>query len=150
VFTQSEEPEEIILAILADFKKEDKSKVVQSILTCLKNKVKNKKKLQKLIFQLEILSNLRSLQTEITKQIANMSIDYDVTKDLRYLQGEEVGEARGTAIGEARGEARGKDKTRKEVVINGYKNGISIALLSNISNLSEAQVTQILKDNNLI
>ena len=130
VFAQSDEPEEIILAILADFKKEDKSKVVKSILTCLKDKVKNKRKLQKLIFQLEILSNLRSLQLEITKQISTMSIDYDITKDLRFIEGVE------------------KEKTTN--VISSYKNGIAIPLISNIFGLDESKIQQILKDNNLV
>ena len=70
--------------------KQDKSKVVQRIIKSLKDKTKNKKKLEKLIMQLEILSNLRNLQLEITKQLSTMSINYDVTKDLRYLQGTEA------------------------------------------------------------
>ena len=130
VFMDSEDPEEIILAILANFKKKENAKVVQEILLCLKSKVKNKRKLQKLIFQLEILSNLRNLQPEITKQLSTMSIDYDVTKDLRFIQGEEVG--------------------KKEIILKGYKNGITISMLSNISGFSEAQVILILKNNNLM
>ncbi len=89
LFVNSELSEEIILAILADFKKENNYIVIQKIVTALKNKTKNKKKLQKLIFQLEILSNLRNLQPEITKILSNMPIYYDVTKDLRYQQGVE-------------------------------------------------------------
>ena len=89
VFIDSENPEEIMLAILADFKKQDKTKVIKRIITCLKDKTKNKKKLQKLIMQLEILSNLRNLQPEITKILTTMSITYDVTQDLRYLEGVE-------------------------------------------------------------
>ena len=130
LFVNSEQPEEIILAILADFKKQDKSKVVQRIIKSLKDKTKNKKKLEKLIMQLEILSNLRNLQLEITKQLSTMSIDYDVTKDLRFIQGEEVG--------------------KKEIILKGYKNGITISMLSNISGFSEAQVILILKNNNLM
>ena len=91
LFVNSDQPEEIILAILADFKKQDKGKVIQRIITCLKNKTKNKRKLQKFVMQLEILSNLRNLQPEITKQLSNMSIHYDVTKDLRFIQGIEQG-----------------------------------------------------------
>ena len=47
LFVNSEQPEEIILAILADFKKQDKSKVVQRIIKNLKDKTKNKKKIRK-------------------------------------------------------------------------------------------------------
>ena len=94
LFVNSEIPEEIILAILANFKNQDKSKVVKRIISCLKNKTQNKKKLQKYVMQLEILSNLRNLQPEITKQLSAMPIHlhYDVTKDLRFLQGVENNE----------------------------------------------------------
>ena len=91
-FINSDEPEEIILAILADFKNKDKKLVIQQILNNLNEKTKNTKKstkLNKYIFQLEILGNLRSLQSEITYQINNMTLDYDVRQDLRYLQGVE-------------------------------------------------------------
>ena len=63
-----------------------------------------------------------------------MSIDYDITKDLRFIQGEELG----------------KDKGKTEVILKGYPNGITISMLSNITNFSETQVIQILKDNNLM
>ena len=91
-FINSDEPEEIILAILADFKNVDKKVIIQKILNNLNEKTKNKKsrkKLNKYIFQLEILGHLRSLQTEIIYQIKNMSLEYDVRQDLRYIQGAE-------------------------------------------------------------
>jgi hypothetical protein len=66
--------------------------VIQQIIKCLKDKTKNKRRLQKYIMQLEILSNLRNLQTEIIKQLSTMSIAYDVRTDFRYLQGKEEGE----------------------------------------------------------
>ena len=92
IFLNSENPEEIILAILGDFHGENKVEVVEKILKTLKSKTKNKNKLRKFIFQLEILANLRNLQPEILNNISNMSINYDITTDLRYLQGIEQGE----------------------------------------------------------
>jgi hypothetical protein len=127
-----------LIAILADFKGENKEKVIQKIILALKDKTKNKRRLQKLIMQLEILSNLRNLQPIIKKQLSTMSIHYDVTKDLRYLQGEE------------KGEEKGKNEKAIEVVLKGFENGISLSLLSNISGFSEAQVIAILKENNLM
>ena len=56
--------------------------------------------------------------------------DYDVTKDLRFIEGVE--------------------KEKIATVINSYKNGISIPLIANISGLDEAKIQQILKDNNLM
>jgi hypothetical protein len=49
LFLDADEPEEIILAILADFKGEKNAEVIKKILVCLRNKTKNKRKLQKLI-----------------------------------------------------------------------------------------------------
>ena len=62
-----------------------------------------------------------------------MIIDYDITKDLRFIEGEE----------------KGVEKEKTATVINSHKNGISIPLIANISGLDEAKIQQILKDNNL-
>ena len=118
LFVNSEQPEEIILAILADFKKQDKSKVIQRIIKSLKDKTKNKKKLEKLIMQLEILSNLRNLQLEITKQLSTMSINYDVTKDLRYLEGKEIGIDLGIDLGKEIGIDLGIATNTKALIRN--------------------------------
>jgi hypothetical protein len=90
-FIASEKPEEIVFAILANFRGEDKAKVIEKIILALENKTKNQKKLQKYIQQLEILSNLRNLQPEIIKQISTMSILFDIKQDLRFQQGIEQG-----------------------------------------------------------
>ena len=70
-------------------------------------------------------------------QISTMSIDYDVTKDLRFIQGEELGKT------------EGKTEGKIEIILEGYKNGIAISMLCNISGFTEAQIVLILKNNNL-
>jgi hypothetical protein len=72
-------------------------KVIQEIIVCLKNKTKNKRKLQKLILQLEMLANLRKLQPQVIKTIEDMSLNYDIQTDLRYLQGIEQGIEQGVS-----------------------------------------------------
>ena len=67
-----------------------------------------------------------------------MSIDYDITKDLRFIEGKEQGIDLGIE----------KEKTSN--VISSYKNGISIPLISNVFGLDEAKIQQILKDNDLL
>jgi hypothetical protein len=98
-FVNSDAPEEIIFAILANFKGEDKKMVIQKIIKALENKAKGVKKLQKYIQQLEILSNLRNLQPEIIKQLSTMSITFDIKTDLRYQQGVETGLEQGLEKG---------------------------------------------------
>ncbi len=56
------------------------------------------------------------------------------------------GEAKGEARGEARGEVKGIEKTTIQVVLKGFDNKIEIAILANLTTLSEADVIKILKD----
>jgi hypothetical protein len=64
-FLQSNKPEEIILAILGDFKNEPSSKVIVEILTQLKTITTATSSSGKYVIQLEVLSKLRSLQSPI-------------------------------------------------------------------------------------
>ena len=80
--------------------------------------------------------------------------DYDVTKDLRFIEGFEKGEKKGIIKGIEqcieKGIDLGIEKEKTANIINSYKNGISIPLIANIFGLDEAKIQQILKDNNLI
>jgi predicted transposase YdaD len=69
----------------------------------LKDKIKNQHRLQKYIYQMELLANLRKLQPIIAKKVTDMSIHYDLNEDFRYQQGVEIG----TEIGKAEGKAEG-------------------------------------------
>ncbi len=129
IFIQSNKPEEIILAILADFKKENKENVIRSIILKLKDKSKNIQNLQKIIFQLEILSNLRNLQSEIVKQISAMPITFDIKKDLRYRQGKEEAE----------------EKLITDVIRNAHKNGTPIESISKILDLPIKEIKNRMK-----
>ncbi len=141
IFIQSEKPEEIILAILADFKKENKENVVRSIIQKVKDKSKNAQKLQKVIFQLEILSNLRNLQSEIIKQISAMPITFDIKKDLRYQQGIEQGIEKGIE----KGVDLGREKLISEVIHNAHKSGTSIETIAKILDLPVKEIKSRMK-----
>lgn len=52
--------------------------------------------------------------------------------------------------GELKGKLEGKLEEKKDVVINGHKNGLSIALLSNITELDESKIQEILKNAGLV
>ena len=71
-----------------------------------------------------------------------MAIDYDITKDLRFIEGEEKGMEKGIE--------KGIEKEKTANIVSSYKNGISIPLIANIFSLDEVKIEQILKDNNLL
>ncbi len=80
-------PEAIILAVLANFRKEQSSSVLRLILLEIKRLSKNESELKKYLEQLKILSRLRKLEEETLKFIEAMPITYDITNDFLYLKG---------------------------------------------------------------
>jgi hypothetical protein len=102
----SDIPEEIILAILCDFKQEEIQVVLHKIITRLQALSKDEITLQKYIRQILLLSRLRNLTTLTTKQLKDMAIVYDIEKDPLYKEGVLKGELRGELRGEQKGELR--------------------------------------------
>jgi predicted transposase/invertase (TIGR01784 family) len=100
--------------------------------------------------QLEILSNLRNLQTQIVKQISAMPITFDIKKDLRYQQGKEEGIEEGIEKGIEKGIQKGRDEEINDVIRNARKNGISINLIADILNISVNEVTLRMKKMRLL
>lgn len=94
-FLKSENPEEIILTILCDFRDRDVRLIIREILSRLKERVKEDVRLLKYIRQLEIISQLRDLQEIIIKEVGKMAIVYDIEKDIRFKQGIEKGIEKG-------------------------------------------------------
>jgi len=92
-FINSNQPEEVILSILADRDDLSAEEIIQLILKRLIQLKKDSLATQKFIRQLEIISKLRNLQELTTKTIDNMSISYDITTDVRFKQGIEQGAA---------------------------------------------------------
>ena len=99
-FLDSDNPHEIILAVLCKYDKKDAPKIIKKILAKLNQKAKNERQLFEYTTDLEILSGLRKLQSVTKKQVDKMPILYDLTKDLRYKEGKEVGKLEGKLEGE--------------------------------------------------
>ena len=57
---------------------------------------------------------------------------------------------KGEQIGIQKGEQIGIQKKEVEVVLNSFNNGIEISLIANITNLSENEVTEILKKHGML
>jgi len=99
----SQLPEEVLLAILADFGDARPSKVLRALIKRLAETSGNKTVLQKYAKQLTVLARLRNLEEETTKIVKDMPITYDITKDKLYLKGKEEGREKGREEGKAKG-----------------------------------------------
>jgi predicted transposase YdaD len=95
----SQVPEEIILAVLADFRKHNPAEVLKRILERLKEVGEEEITLRKYVRQLSILVRLRNLTRETHKQVQDMGLLYDITKDYLYQEGLVKGVEEGVAKG---------------------------------------------------
>jgi predicted transposase YdaD len=105
-FLNSDNPHELILAILCKYEKKNAPQIIKQILDKLESISQNDRDLYEYTTDLEILSGLRNLQSETKKQIDKMPITYDLTKDLRFKEGKLEGKLEGEMIGEQKGELK--------------------------------------------
>ena len=100
IFLNSDNPHELILAILCHYEKNEAPNIIHQILQKLQVKAQNERELFEYTTDLEILSGLRKLQSQTKNQIDKMPITYDLTKDLRFIEGEQKGKIEGKIEGE--------------------------------------------------
>ncbi len=119
-FLDSDIPQEVLLAILGDFEGENPEMIMEKILARLQSLVKQKKKLQKLTFQLHVLTGLRNLRKIFQLKIKNMPLqfDLDIKNDPFFLEGKEEGKEEGIEIGTEKGIEIGMTKKDFENVRN--------------------------------
>lgn len=84
---QSDIPEEVILAILANFKEEQSEVIIQSVLLRLQKVCKNRNQLKKITSHLTILSKLRNLEMQTVKKIKNMTQLFDIRTSILFQEG---------------------------------------------------------------
>ncbi len=129
---QSQIPQEIILAILSDFKGKDPEKIIRLIVEKLKEYSNSDSDLKRFIRQLKVLSKLRTLDEETTKTINDMPIKYNLEEDYSYQQGIKKGIERGIERGIEQGielgEKRGIEKGEKRGIEKGEKRGMKKAI----------------------
>ncbi len=85
----SDVPEEIILAVLSNFRGKKPAEVLRGILGKLKNISGEEITLRKYLRQLAVLARLRNLTEETQKQVTDMGLLYDITEDYLYQQGQQ-------------------------------------------------------------
>jgi hypothetical protein len=104
LFLNSSNPHEIVLAVLCKYTRKEAPKIIKQILEKLRAKAQNERDLHEFVTDLEILSGLRRLQSETKKQVQKMPVIYDLTRDIRFKEGVEVGLERGEKRGQKLGE----------------------------------------------
>jgi len=84
---RSQVPEVILLALLADFGKEQAEAVLRMLIQKLKTHSKSNNDLKKYLNQLQLLSKLRKLETVADEIIKDMPINYDGESHILYQRG---------------------------------------------------------------
>ncbi len=142
-FLDSEKPEEIILAILCDFKGRRSQDLVRAIIEHLKERTEGELLFSKYIRQLEILSQLRDLQKIVFEEENKMSIIFDIKKDLRYQQGLEEGMEKGEEKGKAEGLSEGMGKEKEKTARAMLLEGLDINIIKKVTGLSEEEIEKL-------
>ena len=141
-FINSETPEEIILAILADFKKQPLQNVVKEIVNKLDKTVDLSLESEKLFQQLLVLGRLRNLQEKIQEIMNSVSKYIDIKKDFLYKQGLEQGLEQGVE--------QGIEKGVEKTVLNFLtKSNLSVEQIADYAGVSVTYVIAIKQKYNL-
>ena len=119
-------PEEIITAIICDLEGEDPEKIIIEILE--KIQTFERHRANKCIIQLQIISNLRNLQSLVIKNIRRMPLIIDLSNDPFFVEQFEKVEAEATARGLAKGEAQGLARGEAQGLAKGEAQGLAQAI----------------------
>lgn len=92
LFLTSDNPGEVILAILSRYTSAEGPVVIDRIIDRLKQLWQRGVQVAKYLRQLEVLSKIRNLQPQTVRAVDAMALTYDMKTDIRYLQGKQAGE----------------------------------------------------------
>jgi flagellar biosynthesis/type III secretory pathway protein FliH len=114
---QTNTPEGVVLAILADFGNDQPETVIRQILYNLNSLIGKEDRLIKYQKQLRVLSQLRNLSEIIFKEIQAMPFHYEKETDAYYLAGIEDGIEKGVEKGIEKGVEKGINQNRTQVIM---------------------------------
>ncbi|MEM9919307.1 MAG: hypothetical protein AAF990_14485 [Bacteroidota bacterium] len=140
---QSQVPEMVILALLANFSKDKTPAVLRAIIRQLKRVCTSEAALQRYITQLTILSRLRKLRLLTSQIVEQMTLGYNVYEDDLFLKGMNLGEEKGLQKGLQKGLKEGLQKGLKEGLQKGMmqvEQAVQSLLKSKL--LSEEQIAE--------
>jgi len=140
LFLDSQIPEEIILAILANKENEDERIIIRKILLKLQELLKDSSLLlEQKIIQLEVLSLIRDLRPLIIKEREDMALILDPTKDVTFMQGLKEGERKGKKEGKIEGKFEEKiDMAQKLLVM-----GMNLEFIQKATSLTNDEIKKI-------
>jgi predicted transposase/invertase (TIGR01784 family) len=145
-FINSESPEEILLAILANFKGDNTETVVRKIVSRLEQTVNLSLESEKIFQQLLILGRLRNLENQIQIIMNVISKYLDIKDDFLYKQGEEEGVEKGIEKGIEKGMEKGMEK----IILNFLMNSkLTVEQIAEYAGVSLTYVIAIKQKNNL-
>jgi hypothetical protein len=87
----SQIPEEVIMAVLGNYKREEAEVILRKIIAKLQTIIHNKRVLKRYINQLMMLSRLRKIEALTIKISEEMPIQFDYETDTLYVRGNEKG-----------------------------------------------------------
>ncbi|KJR42592.1 Transposase (putative), YhgA-like protein [Candidatus Magnetoovum chiemensis] len=138
-FLDCNNPKAIVISILCDYKGKEDTVFTREILQRIKETVKEQTQRSKYIRQIEILSQLRDLQTVFCREVENMALVYDIEKDVRFQQGREKGLKEGIEEGIEKGIQQGREKWLKEGLQQGREKWLKEGLIEGIEALLEVK-----------
>jgi predicted transposase/invertase (TIGR01784 family) len=130
IFLQSPVPQEVILAILADFEGVAPAQVAQQILLRLRELEYSDISFYRHITQLEILSKLRDMQSIIIQKQQETMLTYDLETDIRFQQGIQ------------QGIEKGKLETKIEAILGMLSLNLPIDIIAKAIGVSEEFIIQ--------
>ncbi|MBF0568472.1 MAG: hypothetical protein HQK95_06335 [Nitrospirae bacterium] len=131
-FLYSDKPEEVIISILCNYQKKGVKIFIREILERLNELVPEETLRGKYIRQVEVLSQLRDLQGEVSKEAEAMALVYDLERDIRFRQGCEQGMTKGIEQGMIKGKQEGLLEGEQRGQLKGLLEGKREGLLAGI------------------
>ena len=135
VFLAQDKPEAVVLAILCDFQKQDKRRIIRKILNRVQQLTcNNMAQYRDCILMLEVLSENRDLSALIKEEESMLS-----AIKLEDLPSYEIGIEKGME--------QGIEKNKIETVVNAHNAGLTVNKISQITGLTEKEINKILAKN---
>ncbi len=120
---QSQQPEEVLLAVIADFGEDSSLLATQKILRRLKELSGSEAELSRKVRQLSRLGTLRSMGTLIIQEALAMAVTLDKTKDGLYQLG--------------------RQEQQEEIAMNMIKEGLAEEVISRVTGLTLKKISQL-------